>query len=63
MAGKTFRTIGFVIYRYEKSKPAKEEGTISMTDSRHKMVKENPEGHFGGYDGIGAMVRRFIAAR
>ena len=63
MAGKTFKTIKFVIYCYEKSKPGKEEGTISMTDSRHKLVKENPEEHFDSYDEIGSIVRRFMAER
>jgi hypothetical protein len=62
-AGRTFKTIKFVIYCYEKSKPGKEEGTGSMTDSRHKLVKENPEQHFDSYDEIGALVRERMAER
>jgi hypothetical protein len=62
-AEKAFKTIKFVIYCYEKSKPGKEEGTISITDSRHKLVKKNPERHFDSYDEIGGIVRQLMADR
>ena len=58
---KTYKTRKFVIYCYEKSKPGKEEGTISMTDNRHKLVKANPEQHFDSYDELGRIVRLHMA--
>jgi hypothetical protein len=59
---KTYKTIKFVVYCYVKSQPGKEEGTISMTDARHKLVKENPEQHFNSYDELGKIVRQQMAA-
>ena len=60
---KIYKTIKFVIYCYVKSQRGKEEGTISITDSRHKLVKENPEQHFNNYDELGGIVRQHMAAR
>jgi hypothetical protein len=62
-AKKTYKTIKFVVYCYEKSKPGKEEGTSTMTDSRHRLVKSHPKQHFDSYDEIGRSVRRQMGER
>lgn len=60
---KTYNTTKFVIYCYTKNpKPGKEEGTVWITDNRHKLVERN-ERHFDNYDEIGGIVREFIADR
>jgi hypothetical protein len=53
--------IKFVIYCFKKSKPGKEEGTVQMTDARHRLVDGRPFGHFDSYDEIGSFVRGCMA--
>lgn len=60
---KTYKTIKFVIYCFEKSKPGKEEGTVQMTDARHRLVEGRPFGHFDSYDEIGSFVRQSMTER
>jgi hypothetical protein len=59
-ATKAFETVKFVVYCYKESKKGKEEGTLSMTDARHKLVESLPERHFDSYDMIGRMIREFM---
>lgn len=60
MTKKTFKTVKFVVYCYRESKKGKEEGTLSMTDARHKLVASLPERHFDTYDRVGSMIREFM---
>ena len=62
-AGKTYKTIKFVIYCFEESKPGKEEGTMQMTDTRHKLVEGRPFEHFDSYEEVGPFIRRCMAER
>jgi hypothetical protein len=59
-ATKTFKTVKFVVYCYEKSKKGKEEGTLAMTDARHKLVESHEKKHFDSYDEIGNLIREFM---
>ena len=58
---RTYRTAMFRVYCYKKSKPGKEEGTIAMTDERHRLVKSLPEEHFDSFDEIPNLIRRRLA--
>jgi hypothetical protein len=60
---KTYKTVKFVVYCFEQSKPGKEEGTVTMTDRRHKLVKSLPERHFDSYCAIAEFVRQSMAER
>jgi hypothetical protein len=60
---RQLKTVKFVIYCYEKSKPGKEEGTITMTDKRGLLVRSNQTHHFDSYDELGKFLRDDMAQR
>lgn len=56
-------TVLFRVYYYEKSSsPGLEEGTIWMTDERHKLTP-NSELHFDSFDRIPALIRRLLKTK
>lgn len=57
-------TTMFRIYFYEKvSQGGKEEGTLWLTDKRHKITKQLKEEHFDSFDEIPAKMRKMLRAR
>jgi hypothetical protein len=60
---RELKTMKFVIYCYEKSKPGREEGTITMTDRRGRLSRSNPTHHFDSYGEIAELIRNDIAQR